>query len=244
MFLFEISCPQATSKIKNLELRLAKTWDWPLWAYRCMSWFSVKNPIKSKPHAVSESQTNANKQTRVSAALFSICNKPPEHQVTASCLAHREWNRIYTWENTVHSCFLKNRISGMLLKLPARFHLRVLWAGLCPRDSWGRREVYRLRRDLERREERMLACQWSGERELSGTPVRRMNKVHLFIPSLLAIVWKQGFLKTQHTYFCLWLCCTVSLFFTLIWAQIQTNRKRCKIGSKEQYCHANKFNFK
>lgn len=31
----------------------------------------------------------------------------------------------------------------------------------------------------------MLTCQWSGEgeREISGTPVRRMNKVHLFIPS-------------------------------------------------------------
>ena len=55
-------------------------------------------------HTVSGSQPNGKtNKPRASAALFSICNKPPERQATASCLARREWNRLYTWENTAHS---------------------------------------------------------------------------------------------------------------------------------------------
>lgn len=47
-----------------------------------------------------------NKQAQVSAAPFSICNKPPERQATASCLARREWNRLHTRESTAQSRFL------------------------------------------------------------------------------------------------------------------------------------------
>lgn len=57
------------------------------------------------------------------------------------------------------------------------------WAGLWLSDGVGGGGE---RSTAQRRsaEERLLACQQSGERrELSGTPVRRMNKVHLFIPS-------------------------------------------------------------
>lgn len=61
----------------------------------------VLSQVNSMPQTVSRSQPNGkNKQAQASAVLFSICNKPPERQATASCLARREWNRLYTWENT------------------------------------------------------------------------------------------------------------------------------------------------
>lgn len=133
------------------------------------------------PQTVSRSQPNGkNKQAQTSAVLFSICNKPPERQATASCLAHREWNRLYTWENTAHWVAFFNRIPGTLLKSPVRSHLQVLWAGLCLRDRKGRREEYGSE-EIWKNECKLFL---SGEgRELSGTPVRRMSKVHLFIPS-------------------------------------------------------------
>lgn len=73
-----------------------------------------------------------------------------------------------------------NRIPGTLLKSPVRSHLQVLWAGLCLRDRKGRREEYGSE-EIWKKECKLCL---SGEgRELSGTPVRRMSKVHLFIPS-------------------------------------------------------------
>lgn len=179
------------------------------------------------PQTVSRSQPNGkNKQAQASAVLFSICNKPPERQATASCLAHREWNRLYTWENTAHWVAFFNRIPGTLLKSPVRSHLQVLCAGLCLRDRKGKRE------EIWKKECKLCL---SGEgRELSGTPVRRMSKVHLFIPSssVRCHSLKTGLSEnTAH----LFLPASVTLplcFFTQIWAHThihtQTKRKRCK----------------
>lgn len=184
------------------------------------------------PQTVSRSQPNGkNKQAQASAVLFSICNKPPERQATASCLAHREWNRLYTWENTAHWVAFFNRIPGTLLKSPVRSHLQVLWAGLCLRDRKGRREEYGSE-EIWKNECKLFL---SGEgRELSGTPVRRMSKVHLFIPSSFVRCHslKTGLSEnTAH----LFLPASVTLplcFFTQIWAHThihtQTKRKRCK----------------
>lgn len=144
-----------------------------------------------------------NKQTQASAALFSICNKPPERQATASCLAPREWNRLYTWESTPHKVAFLNRILGTLQESPVRSHLQVLYR---PVWGWGTGKGGERCTALRRSgEELVLACQRSGEREreISGTPVRRMNKVHLFIPSSFIRCHRQGFLKTQHTCVCL-----------------------------------------
>lgn len=192
------------------------------------------------PQTVSRSQPNGkNKQAQASAVLFSICNKPPERQATASCLAHREWNRLYTWENTAHWVAFFNRIPGTLLKSPVRSHLQVLWAGLCLRDRKGRREEYGSE-EIWKNECKLFL---SGEgRELSGTPVRRMSKVHLFIPSSFVrchslknrAFWKHSTLISAS------LCHTVSLFFhTNMSAHTHTytdKEEEMQMGL-EQKCH-------
>lgn len=185
-----------------------------------------------------------NKQAQASAPLFSICNKPPERQATASCLARREWNRLYTWENTAH------RVAFLIGSRARRWSRR--WGPTCrycgPVCGWGTGEGGE-RCTAQRRsgEERMLACQWSREgRELSGTPVRRMNKVHLFIPSsfIRCHRLKTGLSKnTAH----LFLPASVSLFFTGTWAQThtlihtQTKGECCNMRSTQQYHNANIF---
>lgn len=163
-----------------------------------------------------------NKQTQASAALFSICNKPPERQATASCLARREWNRLYTRENTTHRV-------AFLIGSRARCWSR-RWGPTCRYCGlvcgWGTGEGGE-RCTARRRsgEERVLACQWSGEgRERSGTPVRRMNKVHLFIPS--SFIKCQRFLKNRAHLF---LPASVSrplCVITGIWAHTHTHKHR------------------
>lgn len=142
-----------------------------------------------------------NKQT---TALFSICNKPSNRQVTASCLAHREWNRLYTWGNTAYRvAFFKwdpgaGRRNGRQGSTTS-----CSWDWIRPEDRWGRctaqgRSEERLVREVERER---------GEKSSVLQPVRRENKVHLFIPSSFVSC---HCLKTLHSYFCL-----LPLFFTL-----------------------------
>lgn len=191
------------------------------------------------PQTVSRSQPNGkNKQAQASAVLFSICNKPPERQATASCLAHREWNRLYTWENTAHWVAFFNRIPGTLLKSPVRSHLQVLWAGLCLRDRKGRRGV-RLRGDLEKWMQAFLVRR--GERAFWYTcqTHEQSTSVHPLLLRQMSQSKNRAFWK-HSTLISASLCHTVSLFFhTNMSAHTHTytdKEEEMQMGL-EQKCH-------
>lgn len=89
-----------------------------------------------------------------------------------------------------------------------------------------------------------LSVKW---RELSGTPVRRVNKVHLFIPSSFVRCQrlKTGLLgkRKKHGTLISALPLSHCLFVFHTHMSTQTNtqadkeRKRCKICSKKKQCH-------
>lgn len=115
-----------------------------------------------------------NKQTGASAALFSICTKPADRWAAASCLAGYEIG--FTLEKTQLTemfFYLIFPITGF------QAHWQSLrWGG--PSLQVTQVSLW-LRNEMWEQESVHFVCQWTKfEGELSATPVRCMNKLHLF----------------------------------------------------------------